>query len=105
MSKITDKLSPEDFGKSFDIEVFNGWKKSITEHEQAAIIMMILYLTGTASLLLLNGLVGIGLFFVFAFIGLGICLPKASKRKRYQRQLGISNKDFTAAVLSAKKRV
>jgi Flp pilus assembly protein TadB len=105
MSKITNKLLPEDFGKSFDEEVFNNWKKSINEHEQASVITMVLFFSGLASILLLGGLVGIGLFFVLAFIGLGTTLPKLSKRKEYQRQLSISMKELRDAVLAAKKRV
>ncbi|MDR1347153.1 MAG: hypothetical protein LBJ63_01795 [Prevotellaceae bacterium] len=105
MSKIIDKLLPEDFGKSFDMETFHKWKQSANEHEQAAIVMMILYFTGFAALLLLGGLVGIGLFFILAFIGLGIAMPKQNKRKRYQRRLGINGKDVRNAVLTAKKRM
>jgi type VI protein secretion system component VasF len=105
MSKITDKLLPEDFGKSFDEEVFKNWKKSIKEHEQVSVIVMVLYLAGLAALMLLGGLVGIGLFFVLAFIGMGISLPKQRKRKDYQSQLGISKKEFGDAVAAAKKRV
>ncbi|MDR2651693.1 MAG: hypothetical protein LBC68_05205 [Prevotellaceae bacterium] len=105
MSKITDKLLQEDFGKSFDNEVFNNWKKSINEHEQVSAIMLVLYFTGFAALLVLGGFIGIGLFFILVFIGLGITLPKASKRKRYQRQLGISNKEFGNAITNVKKRM
>jgi Flp pilus assembly protein TadB len=104
VSKKTDKLLPEDFGKSFDMEVFHKWKQSVNEHEQASIIMMILYFTGFIALLLLGSLVGVALFFILAFIGLGITLPKQSKRKRYQRQLGINNKDVINALNAAKNR-
>lgn len=105
MSKILNELSPEDFGKSFDEEVFNNWKKSMNEHEQASVIMMVLFCAGLAAMLLLGGVVGLGLFFVLAFIGLGMTWPKLSKRKEYQRQLGISMKELRDAVSSAKKRV
>ncbi|MDR0754344.1 MAG: hypothetical protein LBF04_03035 [Prevotellaceae bacterium] len=104
MSKKIDKLLPEDFGKSFDMDAFHNWKQSVREHEQASIVMMILYFTGFAAMLLLGGLIGVGLFFIMAFIGLGITLPKQSKRKRCQRQLGIDNRDVVAAINAAKKR-
>jgi hypothetical protein len=105
MSKISDKLLPEDFGKSFDMETFHQWKQSVNEHEQASIIMLVLYFTGFAALFLLGGLAGVALFFILAFIGLGISLPKQSKRKRYQRELGISNRDVLNAIATAKKRM
>jgi hypothetical protein len=104
MSKKTDRLLPEDFGKSFDMDVFHNWKQCVNEHEQAATVMMILYFTGFAALLLLGGLVGVGLFFILAFIGLGITLPKQNKRKRFQQQLGINNKDVINAIKAAKNR-
>ena len=66
--------------------------------------MMILYITGLAAMILLGGLIGVGLFFILAFIGLGIGLPKQKKRKQYQRQLGINNKDVVEAIKSAQKR-
>jgi hypothetical protein len=105
MSKLTDKLLPEDFGKSFDIETFHQWKQSVNEHEQVGITTMILYLAGLALMIILGGLVGVGIFFVMTFIGLGISRPKQNKRKRYQRQLGISNRDVRDAVIVAKKRM
>jgi hypothetical protein len=105
MSKITDKLLPEDFGKSFDIETFHQWKQSVNEHEQASITTLILYVAGLVIMIVLGGLVGVGLFFVLAFIGLGISRPKQNKRKRYQRQLGINNRDVRDAVIIAKKRM
>jgi hypothetical protein len=98
MSKKTDKLLPEDFGKSFDMDVFHQWKQSVNAHEQASITMLILYATGFAALLLLGGLIGVGLFFILGFTGIGIALPKMNKRKNYQRQLGISNKDVLNAI-------
>jgi hypothetical protein len=104
MSKAIDGLLPEDFGKSFDMDTFHAWKKSAGEHEQASITTMILYFTGLAAMMLLGGVVGIGLFFILAFIGLGIALPKQRKRKKYQQQLGINNRDVRNAVIQSKKR-
>ncbi|MDR2293438.1 MAG: hypothetical protein LBE11_08215 [Prevotellaceae bacterium] len=104
MSKKTDKLLPEDFGKSFDMDAFHSWKQSVNEHERISSVMMILYFTGFAALLLLGGLVGIGMFFILALTGLGITLPKYNKRKHCQRQLGINNRDVINAINAAKKR-
>jgi hypothetical protein len=104
MSKKTDKLLPEDFGKSFDMDTFHKWKQSVNDHEQVAIVTIILYVTGLAAMMLLGGLIGVGLFFILAFTGLGITLPKQKKRKQYQRQLGINNKDIVEAIKSAQKR-
>ncbi|MDR3286482.1 MAG: hypothetical protein LBT27_03465 [Prevotellaceae bacterium] len=104
MSKIIDNLLPEDFGKSFDATLFAEWKKSANEHEQAGITSVILWFIGFAALLLLGGLVGLGIFFILMFVALGISLPKQNKRKKYQNQLGISNKDFRTAIAAAKKR-
>jgi hypothetical protein len=105
MSKKTDELLPEDFGKSFDGEVFDNWKKSVREHEQASITMLIFYGIGFLALVMLGGFVGLILFFGLSFIGLGICLPKQGKRKKYQQQLGIVNRDIQNAIVAAKKRL
>jgi hypothetical protein len=105
MSKITDSLLPEDFGKSFETSVFDDWKKSVNEHEQASTVSLILFAVGLAALLAIGGLVGVGLFFILAGIGIGISMSKQSKRNRYQKQLGITNRDFRDAVVAAKKRL
>jgi hypothetical protein len=105
MSKKIDNLLPDDFGKSFDGTVFNSWKESVNEHEKAAQITLILELTGIIALWLIGGLVGLGLFFALTFTGLGIVLPKHNKRRRYQRQLGITNRDLVNAIEASKKRI
>ena len=105
MSKIINSLTPEDFGKSFDMGAFSEWKKVVEEHERASGIMLTLYAIGFVSLMLLGGLVGIVLFFVFSFTGLGIGFPKFNKRKTHQKQLGISNSDLRNAIAAAKKRM
>ena len=105
MSKIINSLTPEDFGKSFDLAAFSEWKKSAEEHEKASGVMLMLYFIGFACLMLIGGIIGLGLFFILAFTGLGIGLPKFSKRRKQQQQLGISNSDLRNAVATAKKRM
>jgi hypothetical protein len=105
MSKIMDELLPEDFGKSFDTEVFAAWKKSVKEHEQTGISSLLLFLAGLAAMILLGGIVGVGLFFILAFIGIGISMPKKKKVTQYQKQLGINGKEIRDAITIAKKRV
>ena len=98
MSKIINQLTPEDFGKSFDSELFSKWKKSVEEHEKAGLINIVLYLIGLAALIVISGLVGIVLFFGFAISGIAIALPKQKKRKGYQRELGITNAELKEAI-------
>ncbi|MDR0420002.1 MAG: hypothetical protein LBH30_00900 [Prevotellaceae bacterium] len=104
MSKNIDKLLPEDFGKSFDMEVFHNWKKSVNEHEQTGIISMVMYVIGLAAIIIIGGLIGVGLMFAFMLIAIAISAPKMSKRKRFQRQLGINNRDVVNAIAASKKR-
>ena len=107
MSKIINQLTSEDFGKSFDESLFSEWKKSAEAHEKASTIMLIFYFIGFAFLIFLNTnapLFALGLFFLFAFVGLGIGLPKLNKRKKYQRQLGITNRDVKAAIAKCRNR-
>lgn len=103
MSKIS-QLSPEDFGQSFDPELFSEWKKSVAEHEKAGMINIVLYLVGLALLILLGGLVGLGLFFGIAFTGIAIATSKKRKRREYERKLGISNSNIRQAILQKGKR-
>jgi hypothetical protein len=105
MSKKTDNLLPEDFGKSFDETVFSSWKESINEHEKVSTITLILEVIGIAAIWFPGGLAGVGLFFVFFIISLCILLPKNNKRKGYQRQLGITNRDIVNAIEASKKRI
>lgn len=105
MSKIIEELSPEDFGKSFDGEVFDIWKKHMKEHEQAGVISMLLFCIGIASMWLLGGIVGLALFFILGIVGISVTAPKLSKSKRFQRQLDITDSDFKKAVAAARKRI
>jgi len=106
MSKIINNLTPEDFGKSFDMASFSEWKKRVEEHEKASVIMLTLYFIGFACMMLLFGnIIGVALFFLFAFIGLGIGLPKFNKRRKLQKQLGISASELRNAIANAKKRM
>lgn len=104
MSKKIDRLTAEDFGKSFDAGLFSEWKTSVEAHEKVAIATMLLYFIGLAGMIVLGGLVGVGLFFILAFVGLGISLPKQSKVKGLQRKLGITGSDIRAAVAKSNKR-
>ena len=111
MSKIINSLAPEDFGKSLDTALLSEWKKSVEEHEKASIITMVLFLIGMAILIFTpttsatNSLFALGSFFVLSFIGIGISLPKMNKRRKYQKQLGISNTELRNAVVAARKRM
>ena len=107
MSKIINSLTREDFGKSFDMALFSEWKKSVDEHEKASTIMLILSFIGLACLLLIkdNPIAALGLFFLSSFIGIGIGLPKFNKRRKIQRQLGISNKELVKTIADVKKRM
>jgi hypothetical protein len=104
MSKMTDKLLPEDFGRSFDEEVFGEWKQSINEHERTGTISVILLTAGLLAMCGLGGLISVGLFFVLGIIGIAQNAPKQSKRNKYQRQLGITGKDLQKAIAAAKER-
>ena len=104
MSKIINQLTSEDFGKSFDEALFSQWKKSVEEHEKASITTLVLYAIGLAAMILLGGFVGIGLFFVCTFVGLGIVMSKSKKRKVYESQLAINKNDIKNAVIKHRKR-
>jgi hypothetical protein len=104
MSKMTDRLVAKDFGKSFDEKVFDSWKRCVNEHEQAGVVSMILLAIGILLMWVLGGIVGIGLFFALSITGIVLAAPKQSKRKEYQRQLGITNSDVQKAIAAAKKR-
>jgi hypothetical protein len=103
MSKIINSLLPEDFGKSFDEKVFESWKRSLNDLEQAQIIVYVLYGVGFVALLTL-GIVGLMIFFLMMIVSLVIVLPKRSKSKSYRLKLGVSNRDFQNAIIAAKKR-
>jgi hypothetical protein len=105
MSKITNGLMPEDFGRTFDNELFGSWKQSINEHEQYSLISMALFFAGLIAMLALGGVVGIGLFFVLAITGICMNWPKMERRKQLQKQLGISNSDFAKAVAERKRKM
>ena len=105
MSKIINQLTPEDFGKTFDAATFAEWKKAMDAVTKPSfiIINMALLWAGIGAIYLL-GMIGIGLFFVLSFIAIGIAVPKQNKRKKYQRQLGITNSDVTMAVKKCRDR-
>ena len=111
MSKIINSLTPEDFGKSFDMALFSEWKKSVEEHEKSGGISMALLFIGMLMLIIIpskgffDNVFALGSFFVLAFIGIGISYPKMKKRKNYQSQLGINNNDIKNAIIAAKKRM
>ncbi len=104
MSKATDQLTPEDFGKSFDAALFSEWKKSVEAHEKISITSFVLYLVGFAAMLVLGGFVGIGLFFAMAIIGLVVVAPKKKTRSNCQRKLGITNKEVREAIAKSRLR-
>ncbi|MCL2660634.1 MAG: hypothetical protein FWD64_08975 [Acidobacteriaceae bacterium] len=104
MSQIVDQLTSEDFGKTFDAALFSEWKKSVAAHEKASVINIVLFLAGMAALVFIGALVGLGLFFILAFAGLGISLPKWKKRRDCQLALGVSNSDIRQAVTKCRAR-
>jgi uncharacterized membrane protein len=111
MSKIINSLTPEDFGKSFDMALFSEWKKSVEEHEKASIITWVLLLIGMLILIIMpakgffDSVFALGSYFVLALIGIGISLPKMKKRNKYQKQLGISYKDLKNAIAAKQKQM
>jgi len=104
MSETINKLTPEDFGQNFDPTLFSDWKKSVEAHEKAGLVNIVLYLIGFVALVSLKDIVGLVLFFGFAFVGLGISIPKRNKRKRFERELRISNSDLKAAIAKSRDR-
>ena len=105
MSKIESELTPEDFGKSFDMALFSEWKTSVEEHKKASTLNIVLYLVGFLLMIVLGGVVGIGLFFVLAITGIALALPKSKKRKNCQRELGISNIELRDALVKCRNRI
>ena len=103
MSKAINQLTPEDFGKDFDAMLFSEWKKSVEDHERAGLINIALYLVGLATLIILGGLVGVASLFIFMFIAIGITIPKMSKRKKIERELGITNKEVRTVIVKRHK--
>jgi hypothetical protein len=103
MSKITDKLLPEDFGKSLDEKVFRAWKKSVNEHEQTGIIWMIFFLVGPI-VMIFSFIIGFGLFFISGIIAISITASKQKERNDYQNRLRITNNDIKRAIAVAKLR-
>ena len=104
MSNIINQLKPQDFNRNVDPALFSAWKKSVEEHKQAGIINMVLYLVGLALLMVLQGIVGLALFFGLAIAGIALALPKNNKRKELQRQLGISDVELKEAIALRRKR-
>jgi hypothetical protein len=47
----------------------------------------------------------VALFFVLGIIGIFVTVPKRSKSKKFQRQLGMTDSDFKKAVAAARKRI
>ena len=106
MSKIINQLTPEDFGKTFDSATFAEWKKATEAVTKPSfmIINMALLWAGIGAIYLF-GIIGLVLFFVLSFTAIGIALTKQNKRKKYQRQLGITNSDFNMAVKNCHSRI
>ena len=105
MGKIESQLTPEDFGKSFDMALFSEWKTSVEEHKKATTINIVMYLVGLLLMIVLGGFGGIALFFVLAIIGIAIAMPKAKKRKNCQRELGISHIELRDAIVKCRNRI
>jgi len=105
MSKIESQLTPEDFGKSFDMALFSEWKTSVEELKKASKMTIVLYLVGLLLMIVLGGVVGIVLFFGLAITGIAIAMPSSKKRKNCQRELGISNIELRDALVKCRNRI
>jgi len=98
MSNSVNQLTPLDFNKNVDPALFSEWKKSVEDHKQASVINIVLLLAGLVSMTILQGLVGLVLFFGLSITGIALALPKNNKRKECQRKLGFSDGEIREAI-------
>ena len=105
MSKIIDGLQPEDFGRSFDTEVFEKWKQSLNAQAQAFITILALQAGGLIILMILGGFVGLGIFFAMMIGAMIISLSKRKVTKEYQKQLGITNEEYRQSLAIRRKKM
>ena len=103
MSKIIDELLPEDFGRTFDLQVFETWKQKMREQAKVGFIVIILQVIGLVAIILLGGLVGLALLFTALITAMIISKRKAVKQ--YQDKLGITNAELKQALALRRGKV
>lgn len=104
MNNIIDQLTPEDFGRSFDMQIFEKWKQKLKEQSKVGFIVIILQIVGLIVLILLGGFIGLGLFFAILITAMIIALSKRNAVKQYQNKLKITNAELKQALDLHRKR-
>ena len=104
MNDIIDQLTPADFGKSFDMQIFEKGKQKLKEQSKVGFIVIILQIVGLIVLILLGGFIGLGLFFAILITAMIIALSKRNAVKQYQNKLKITNAELKQALDLHRKR-
>lgn len=105
MSKVIDQLLPEDFGRTFDKQEFEGWKQKMNDQAKVSFIVIGLQVTGLLAIVLLGGLVGIALLFAALISAMILALSKRKAVKQFQEKLGITNAEVKQALALRRQKM
>jgi uncharacterized membrane protein YhaH (DUF805 family) len=104
-NKVAENLSPEDFEKPIDKELLDQWKKSVAEQKTTGITVLVLQGIGVLLVILLGGLIGVVLLFVFLITAMIISLSSRKKVKESFNRLGITEVELKQALDVCGKRI
>ena len=101
------QLSPRHFekGRGFDPAAFAAYKQAAAQHTAAAKWTYILWGGGLLLLILLQGIVGLAIFFGCMIAAMAVVMPKYKALKQSWDRLGISKSEANAGLINARKGI
>ncbi len=104
MSAI-EKLTPQDFGREFDIVLFSKWKSAYNDAHIQGMFNFVIIFTPPLPLFYLLGFLGTILWFILSFVCIILIITKYNKVNKLKAQLGINKQEILEAIRRCKQRI
>ena len=103
MSAI-EKLTPQDFGREFDLALFSEWKSAYNDAYMQGMLNFVVVIAAPLPIYLL-GLLGFILWFILCIVCIVLIMKKNKKVNELNARLGITKQEILEAIRRCKKRI
>lgn len=103
MSAI-ERLTPQDFGREFDLALFSQWKSAYNDAYMQGMLNFGVIIAASLLIYLL-GLLGLILWFILGIVCIILIMKKNKKVNELNAQLGINKQEIIEAIRRCRKRI
>lgn len=103
MSAI-EKLTPQDFGREFDLALFSEWKSAYNDAYMQGMLNFVVVIAAPLLIYLL-GLLGLILWFILGIVCIILIMKKNKKVNELNARLGINKQEILEAIRRCKQRI